>query len=100
MAVIRVNLDMLSAACRATDTFAVQLEEELRRADETVDALEACWDGADSRQFYAVWKRNFEQDAAFGGMLKELRDYGARLHFAEEKYRTAQDAALNRAARL
>lgn len=97
---IKVNHSKLGSAANAIETYTSSMSSKMRTADNTVSAMLGNWQGNDANSFVAQWDKVNDADSTYANMKKSLESYAKFLRHAENKYKTAQISAINRANRL
>ena len=98
--IIEADRAKLTEAAASVESFLTRMKNCMDRSGREVQALSASWEGGDFTRFFMEWERVSAPGSVFSEWQKTLENYAALLRFAEEKYRKAQQDAVNRADAL
>lgn len=97
MATIKVDHNQFERAASAIDTYITYMKSNMKRAGSDVVTLSNTWRGKDNIQFRTQWSTVTAKDSTYDQMIKTLESYARYLRYADVQYKTAQNAAINRA---
>ena len=100
MAYINVNHTQFSKAADSIDEFVRNMSTKMASANGEVNNLSGGWQGTDFIQFKTQWEKVTNGDSTYTEMKKAFETYSKFLRYAGEKYRVAQENAVNAAYRL
>lgn len=100
MGYIKVNHQDFEKTAQVIDRYVENHKSNMRKMDNEVKALSACWSGTDYSQFYKEWNYINATDSTSGKMIRALENYAQFLRFCGNTYKSAQSRAINRANSL
>ena len=98
--VIEADRAKLTEAAASVEYFLKMMKSCLDQSGREVQALSSFWEGGDFARFFTEWGKVSAPGSVCAEWRKALENYAALLRFAEEKYRKAQQDAVNRADAL
>ena len=100
MAYIRVDHRQLEKAASTIDSYIVKHKKKMQTIDQSIDSLNAQWQGSDYAQLQNEWRQMNASDSTSARMIKTLDNYADFVRFSANKYKSAQANAINTAGRL
>lgn len=100
MANIKVDHKKFEQAAGAIEAYVSKHKSNMNAIENAVNSLGTCWHGADYAQFQREWQEIKGTGSTSDKMIRSLEQYADFLRFAANKYRSAQENAVNRADRL
>lgn len=100
MANVKVDYGQIENAVSVIETYITKHKNNMGKMNQSVTALGASWQCNDYSQLKSEWNQINSKDSTSGKMLQELDEYADFLRFAANKYKSAQNNAINRANRL
>ncbi len=100
MAYIRVDHRQLENTASTIDSYIAKHKKKMQTIDQSLDSLNAQWQGTDFTQLQREWRQMNASDSTSSRMINSLDNYADFLRFSANKYKSAQANAINAAGRL